>query len=731
MIRIKHSGKYEGRTRSLSTTRDGDAQDTTRWTYDVAKGLVTGKTYADGSEDAFTYTSENLLQSVTNPDGSSYGYEYGECRDLERIVSADPSCRYVFANDGRGRMTFASNTVWSISSSYDERGRVSEESVSVAGETRQLCRDYDAYGRLSRTAVSDASDVDVIYDDRGRIAALSNGEFRVDYRYVGDTIDTGCDLGLSNGAVFSRRLARNPYAPDEIVAVSNIVNGVASVLAYGYDSLHRPIARNADCFAYNLRGEVAAATVAGRSETHVYDFIGNEFASNCLNQPEYASSGVSVWHDANGRAIVHYVDAAMPALYLTYDAMHRLASASLLAEPYTLVQSNVYDNVGRRVMKYASDGVHRYYYDDWLLRLETISTADGLVTIEYVWGKDFSGSIGGAAGIGGLLYTKINGAIYVPQYDAYGNIISYCDAAGNIAASYTYDAFGRTISQSGALADVFAFRYSTKYFDRETGFNYYGKRYYSPALRRWLTRDPIGESGGVNLYEYCGNAATFSMDKIGNARMITGALIAKKNTKRINFPGYNKARSIIRLIEELNRMEVDGKKKYDAKICDFVTTPIEDIKNEIETNGDNVYLIAHGGLLVNGKNFNNTDYVWNNNDKVVEFLSPNGDFKHVVEIESLGQNLNMQNVYGCYLSPRVRKIKRGRLFPKYISSKDDYSEMYSALLNRLMRYRKAKGKCKTVIRIYEGENANEADVIEFSTDNVLDQWPVQGEENYK
>lgn len=71
------------------------------------------------------------------------------------------------------------------------------------------------------------------------------------------------------------------------------------------------------------------------------------------------------------------------------------------------------------------------------------------------------------------------------------------------------------------------------------------------------------------------------------------------------------------------------------------------------------------------------------------------------------------------------------MFPKYISSKDDYSEMYSALLNRLMRYRKAKGKCKTVIRIYEGGNANEADVIEFSTDNVLDQWPVQGEENYK
>ena len=152
----------------------------------------------------------------------------------------------------------------------------------------------------------------------------------------------------------------------------------------------------------------------------------------------------------------------------------------------------------------------------WLLRLETVAASDNSVTtIEYVWGKDISGSLGGAAGIGGLLYTKINGVIYVPQYDAYGNIIGYCDATGSVVATYTYDAFGRTIAQSGSLADVFAFRYSTKYFDRETGFYYYGKRYYSPALRRWLTRDPIGEEGGVNLYGFCENRPIHFHDEIG------------------------------------------------------------------------------------------------------------------------------------------------------------------------------------------------------------------------
>ena len=718
---VRYEYGYEGRTRSLSTTRDGHMQDTTRWTYDVSKGLVTGKTYADGSEDAFTYTSENLLQSVTNPDGSSYGYEYGEFRDLERIVSADPSCRYGFANDDRGRMTFASNSAWSTSYSYDVRGRVVGESVSVAGETRQLCRDYDAYGRLSRTSLSGASGLDVVYDDRGRIAALSNEEFRVDYRYAGDAMDAGYDLVFSNGNSFSRRLELNPYAPDEVVSVTNIVNGLASVVTYEYDSLHRPIARNYDSFAYNLRGEVTAATISGRSETHAYDCIGNEYESNCLNQPIWVPEYGGVWYDTCGRVEVHHIDSEMPAFLLTYDAMHRLVSANLLAEPYTLVQSNVYDNVGRRVMKYAPDGAHRYYYDDWLLRLETVAASDNSVTtIEYVWGKDISGSLGGAAGIGGLLYTKINGAIYVPQYDAYGNIISYCDAAGNIVASYTYDAFGRTIALSGALADVFAFRYSTKYFDSESGLYYYGYRYYSPVLRRWLTRDPIGEEGGVNLYEFCGNCAVNGWDIIGLSRMITGALNLKFG-RRV-YPGEKHARDILRYVDELNnKVDVNGKKMYNAKVVDFVLTPLSEIKQQIDNHPEDTFLIAHGAIVKNGT-FMKGDYHWGLLDTAEEGFTPDGpNTRRFVSLSELGPKLRSSNVFGCYVSPRIRKNNG-------VSSVDDYTMMYKGLLAQLKLTYGAHGKsnCVRVVRIFEGENSGSG----VSTDSMINKYPIQTEDFY-
>ena len=40
---------------------------------------------------------------------------------------------------------------------------------------------------------------------------------------------------------------------------------------------------------------------------------------------------------------------------------------------------------------------------------------------------------------------------------------------------------------------------STKFYDDETGLVYYGYRYYSPNLGRWISRDPIEEYGHMSL----------------------------------------------------------------------------------------------------------------------------------------------------------------------------------------------------------------------------------------
>ena len=82
-------------------------------------------------------------------------------------------------------------------------------------------------------------------------------------------------------------------------------------------------------------------------------------------------------------------------------------------------------------------------------------------------------------------------------------------------AEYEYDAFGNTISQSGSLSDTFRHRFSTKPWIAALGAYDYGERLYSPTLRRWLSRDPIEEEGGLNLYAMCGNALILCFDILG------------------------------------------------------------------------------------------------------------------------------------------------------------------------------------------------------------------------
>ncbi len=137
------------------------------------------------------------------------------------------------------------------------------------------------------------------------------------------------------------------------------------------------------------------------------------------------------------------------------------------------------------------------------------------MTDTYLWGEDVSGSMQGAGGVGGLLAVTDSSGTYYPVYDGNSNIRAYTDASGAVVAEYEYDAFGKIIFQSGSKADDFVFRFSTKYYDKETGLYYYGDRYYSPDLRRWLNRDPMGENGGVNLYEFCLNNSLRYYDYLG------------------------------------------------------------------------------------------------------------------------------------------------------------------------------------------------------------------------
>ena len=83
--------------------------------------------------------------------------------------------------------------------------------------------------------------------------------------------------------------------------------------------------------------------------------------------------------------------------------------------------------------------------------------------------------------------------------------------SNGIGAHYDYAPFGaivRTDSASSASFDIVSlnpFRFSSEYYDSELDLVYYNFRHYSPSLGRFLSRDPIEEQGGLNLYAFVRN----------------------------------------------------------------------------------------------------------------------------------------------------------------------------------------------------------------------------------
>jgi RHS repeat-associated protein len=182
-----------------------------------------------------------------------------------------------------------------------------------------------------------------------------------------------------------------------------------------------------------------------------------------------------------------------------------------------------YDHLGRRIKKIVTNldtsevtDEMRFIYNGWNLIAQLNS--DLTARRSFTWGLDLSGSLQGAGGVGGLLlvWDHDTGTYHFPAFDGNGNVAALVGAEdGNASAVYEYGPFGETLRITGATGEANPFRFSTKYADNESELVYYGHRYYNSTTGRWLCRDPIGISGGPNLYGFVGNDPVSNTDLLG------------------------------------------------------------------------------------------------------------------------------------------------------------------------------------------------------------------------
>jgi len=204
-----------------------------------------------------------------------------------------------------------------------------------------------------------------------------------------------------------------------------------------------------------------------------------------------------------------------------YDADGRRTSKSRLRLTKT---AGTNGSTGKIVAN--STEMSKVLWAGWLPVMEdqtrTVSGVTGVTTRRWFqWGADLSGTLDGAGGIGGLVgIIEEDGAGLVtrtllPVQDGLGNITAVIDqATGRTVARYDYGPFGEPLAESGEV-DACPFRWQTKWYDAESQHYYFGYRHYDPRFGRWLSRDPLGEAGGFNLYAYCGNDPVNRHDPLG------------------------------------------------------------------------------------------------------------------------------------------------------------------------------------------------------------------------
>ena len=84
-----------------------------------------------------------------------------------------------------------------------------------------------------------------------------------------------------------------------------------------------------------------------------------------------------------------------------------------------------------------------------------------------------------------------------------------------MVAQYAYTPWGELESAAQAFDSVSTLRWKGLPYDAETGFYAMRARYYDPKIRRFVSEDPIGLSGGINTYAFAAGDPINASDPSG------------------------------------------------------------------------------------------------------------------------------------------------------------------------------------------------------------------------
>ena len=583
---------YDRRGNGRSVTQGtGGLQVTTAFGWHTS-GLLNSESYSGsfldtlgvfaGNVDSLNIlrrTSTEVRKSGVAMSGTTVNFGYDAAWRFAGVTNGAFSASYSFAPNSDFLVTniYRQNTITRVTAGrqFDFVNRV--QSVQSLNSAQAVLSSFayaynSANQRTSRTD-ADSSTWQFGYDLLGQVssakhywpnAPVAGQQFEYAFDWIGNRLfanvggdTTGANLHTSSYGPNALNQYTNRTVPPWVTDLGDAsTNATVSVNV-------QPTKRQGTYFWKEL--------FANNSTGAVYLGVTNVGALRRTNQADVVSTSTgNAFLPKSPEQFLHDADGNLTndgRWNLTWDAENRLLSVRGISSIPSGARKGVdcrYDYSSRRTQKivstwngssYVPSSTNRFLYDGWNM-LAVLNETNGLV-YSFTWGADLSGGLQGGGGIGGLISMTVqSGALagtYFYCYDGNWNVVALVNGAdGTIAARYEYGVFGELIRATGPMAFVNPFRFSTKYQDDETGFIYYGFRYYNPTTGRFLSRDPLGESGGENLYALVGNDPVSQLDLLG---LVLVAFDGTGNDADKDVFGGEKTPTNVRIMHDLYRGE--------------------------------------------------------------------------------------------------------------------------------------------------------------------------------
>jgi RHS repeat-associated protein len=458
---------------TLTKTFDGD-------------GLSTGFTLPDGGGETLQRAAGGRLDGATSPDGTASAFTYaGNTDRLASAVRTGPASRddeTALGYDGTlltskqsadGSGTYARSVY-----GYNDLLKLGSIDLTGGGDTLHQDLSYDAdelvtrQGPFAFTREGPAGSISQIStDDSANDLALAIG-------YDDNGLESTRTTTVGGTPVFDTEITR-----DASGRITKKVEKTGNAAAVTYN------------YAYTPDGRLQSVT-GGASETYAYDPNGNRTtpAATYTADDQMSSHG---------------------AVAYTYDAAGHLATRGADTFDYSDTGELLGANIGGTDVKYAYDAAGR-----------RVSRTQGGATTRYIYGDPRRPLLVTATRAGGVLTTynydatdklfalQRGGQRFYVATDQVGTPRVVADAAGAIVGRYSYDAYGVKGATTGTFGDL-EIGFAGGIEDPLTKLVRFGFRDYEPASGRWTARDPIGQAGGPNTYEYVAGNPVDGRDPMG------------------------------------------------------------------------------------------------------------------------------------------------------------------------------------------------------------------------